>query len=64
MEDIIERILGFLPYRFTIWSAIIVSLFIWTSQYIFNVLSRVFMLPWQRKENQQKRSAILKEEKS
>jgi hypothetical protein len=64
MEDLIERILGFLPYRFTIWSALIVSVFIWISQYIFNVLSRIFMLPWQRKENQQKRSAILKEEKS
>jgi hypothetical protein len=64
MDELIDRLLGFLPHRSTFWSAIILAISIGTGQYVYHVLSRVFILPWQRKENQQMRKSNLKEEKS
>ncbi|ARK32310.1 hypothetical protein [Halalkalibacter krulwichiae] len=64
MEEIIDRVLGFLPHRSTIWSAIILALSIGTAQYVYHTLSEIFLLPWQKQENQHMRKTNLSKEKS
>ncbi|WP_413379135.1 hypothetical protein [Alkalihalobacillus sp. 1P02AB] len=61
MEEVLERILGFLPTRSTVWGAVTISILIWAVQYLNQIVYRVFELPWQKKKNQEMRKAALKE---
>lgn len=61
MEEILNRVLGFMPARSVFWSALGTALFALAVQYGYGWLDRVTILPWRREENQKNRQRIQKE---
>jgi heme exporter protein D len=61
VQDLIERILGFMPQRSVFWSALGTSLIIIIAQTVYRWLHKLTILPWMREENQKNRQKILQE---
>jgi hypothetical protein len=64
MEEIVDRILGFMPQRGVFWTAIGTMVFIYAFQYGITKINELLKLPWMKEENQKQRKQILKKEKS
>lgn len=62
MSDLIDRILGFMPQRSIIWTAIGLTIFLLTVQRLSDWVTKKVQLPWMEEKNQQQRKAIDKEE--
>ncbi|WNF37577.1 hypothetical protein RJD24_03700 [Bacillaceae bacterium IKA-2] len=62
MSDLIDRILGFLPHRSTIWTAISLTIFMFTVQRLSDWVIKKVQLPWMEEKNQQQRKVVEKEE--
>jgi hypothetical protein len=63
MEELIDRIFGFLPQRRVFWSGVGSLLLIFALQYINKWLHEIMMLPWMKEENQQKRKQLMQSTK-
>jgi hypothetical protein len=61
VQDLIERILGFMPQKSVFWSALGTSLIIIIAQTVYRWLDKLTILPWMREENQKNRQKILQE---
>ncbi|WP_209124750.1 hypothetical protein [Alkalihalobacillus sp. BA299] len=59
MEDILDRILGFLPQRSVFWTALGTSLLVLGLQTLTQKLNEVVQLPYMKEENQRERQKIL-----
>lgn len=62
MSDLIDRILGFIPHRITIWTAISLTIFMLTVQRLSDWVTKKVQLPWMEEKNQLQRKALEKEE--
>jgi hypothetical protein len=61
VEEILNRVLGFMPPRAVFWSALGTSLVALMFQYGYGWLDQITILPWRREENQEKRRKVLQE---
>jgi hypothetical protein len=64
MEEIIDRVFGFLPSRGVFWTAVGTMLLIFAFQYVSTKLNELLKLPWMKEENQKQRKQILQKTKS
>ncbi|MGO4887459.1 hypothetical protein ACJ2A9_06870 [Anaerobacillus sp. MEB173] len=62
MEEIISRILGFMPQRSVFWTAVLTSTIIIVTQYVHGLLNKLVILPWMKPENQKKRQQLLQKD--
>jgi uncharacterized membrane protein required for colicin V production len=61
MQDIIDRVLGFMPQKAVFWSALGTFLLATTIRYLVNWFESMTVLPWMREDNQKKRKKIQQE---
>lgn len=61
MQEIFDRVLGFMPQRGVFWSALVTFLIAIMIQYLANWFESMTILPWMREENQNNRKKIQQE---
>lgn len=61
MEEIMDRVLGFMPNRGLFWAAVSMLVFSISVLYVARWLESLLILPWMREENLKKRQKIMQE---
>ncbi|MDQ0337899.1 hypothetical protein J2S00_000682 [Caldalkalibacillus uzonensis] len=61
LEELSNRILGFMPERSVLWSALGTFLISVTVQYTTKWLKNKAILPWMREDNLKRREEIIQE---
>ncbi|WP_332630786.1 hypothetical protein [Halalkalibacter flavus] len=64
MEEIIDRIFGFMPEKGVLVTAIGTMVIIYAFQYGITKINELLKLPWMKEENQKQRKQILQKTKS
>ncbi|MFC0471104.1 hypothetical protein ACFFHM_11575 [Halalkalibacter kiskunsagensis] len=59
MEELIDRLFGFLPVKFTFWTGVATLLLILTIQFVNRWLNQILKLPWMKEENQRQRTKTM-----
>ncbi len=63
-EELLDRVMGFMPSRQVFWVAVFTMLFIVANQYIFEWLVRITRQPWMYEHNQKKRKELLEKQRN
>ncbi|OIJ21933.1 hypothetical protein BKP45_04440 [Anaerobacillus alkalidiazotrophicus] len=58
MNDLIDRILGFLPHRGIFWTAVALCIVMFITRSVTNWLVEKVKLPWMEEKNQKQRKAF------
>lgn len=58
MEDLLDRVLGFLPRRGTFWTAVGYTIFLFAIQRTNDWVQKKIKLPWMEEKNQQLRKSM------
>jgi hypothetical protein len=59
VEEILNRVLGFMPPRAVFWTALGTALVALAFQYGYGWLDQITILPWRTEGNQEKRRKVL-----
>jgi hypothetical protein len=63
MEELIDRVFGFLPQRLVFWTGVATLLLILALQFVNRWLNQILMLPWMKEENQRQRKQLMQSNK-
>ncbi len=58
MDDLLDRVLGFLPSRGSFWTAVGFVIFLFALQKVNDWVQKKIKLPWMEEKNQQQRKAL------
>lgn len=63
MGDLMDRFLGFMPYRGIFWTSLGLCIFMTVLQRLYDWVTNKIMLPWMEAENQQQRKTLEQHQK-
>jgi hypothetical protein len=58
MNDFMDRVFGFMPYRGIFWTALGLCIFMTIIQRLFDWITNKIMFPWMEEKNQQQRKML------